>query len=323
MPILKKLALSATSVMALGVMATYHASSSMAADAPMLCDSGFAGTVGAGYNFGKTDIDFISTDFSNTDNDDYSLDLDYGTFFGEAAALYKFCESGINIQGDFAFHSHQMDADDIFGSHGGSDDELGNDRWHAGGVMFWRDEDVGLVGLDGSFINNDLNGYNFDSWRIGLRGEYFLGEMFTIGAGAGYNDGDTYGENWNGFDVNAWGRLYLMDNFGLLARFDWSDFEGDYDKLSTSALTGEGEFKLPDHPLSLFLGVRYAEQELDDDWREITADHLQVYGGLKVYFGSNDASLAAHHRSNTLDNSSVSLEKLPSINIVERRKRLF
>jgi hypothetical protein len=75
--------------------------------------------------------------------------------------------------------------------------------------------------------------------------------------------------------------------------------------------------------LSLFLGVRYAEQELDDDWREITADHLQVYGGLKVYFGSNDASLAAHHRSNTLDNSSVSLEKLPSINIVERRQRLF
>ena len=79
---LRKLALSATSVMALGVMATYHASSSMAADTPMLCDSGFAGTVGAGYNFGNADIDFISTDLSISDADDNSLDLDYGTFFG-------------------------------------------------------------------------------------------------------------------------------------------------------------------------------------------------------------------------------------------------
>jgi hypothetical protein len=313
MTTLRKLLLSATSAVALGVLSVPYAPVARAADAPVVCESGLAGTLGAGYIFGNVDVSEPFFILQADDDDDDDSEIAIGTFFGEGAALYRFCDIGLNIQGDFAFHSHQVDADDLFrGKHSSSDAELANDRWHVGGILFWRDEDLGLLGVDGSFINDDIDGYNFESSRIGLRGEFFAGDMFTLGAGAGYVDGETFGNDWDGYDANIWGRFYATDSIGLLARFDWADFGGDFEDVSTWAVTGEGELKLPEYPLSIFAGVRYAEQETDGGKFGSSTDLTQVYVGLKVYFGSNGLSLSDTQRSNTLDNTNVILERLPA-----------
>jgi hypothetical protein len=320
----RKFLLMASSAVVLSSISSFQSTTAMAADVAPGCSAGFAGTVGAGYIFGGSDTEFDSNIvFLDDDDDNDDLNVDYGTFFGEGAALYEFCNTGLNIQGDFAFHSHQLDSDDFFGGKGPPwESDIVNDRWHVGGILFWRNEDLGLVGIDGSMINDDVDSFNNESFRVGLRGEYFAGDMFTVGAGFGYNHGDLFGSDWDGFDANIWARLYATDNIGLLARFDWAGFDIDDAEFAPPgsidvwAVTGEGEFLLPDHPLSIFAGVRYAEQQLDQGDGKFdfgaTTDHLQIYAGLRLYFGSEGLSLSSHHRSNTLDNTSVPLERIPA-----------
>lgn len=283
--------LSASSGMAIALLVGLAAPGARAADAEV-CQS-LAGTLRAGYMLGEQSLD------------EADLNEDYGTFFGEGAALYHFCDTNLNVQGDYAFHSHQFDVDAPF--------DLANDRWHVGGILFWRSQDMGVLGLDASFINDDFFGKNAETFRIGVRGEYFGGDMFTLGAGAGYLNGELFGKDTEGFDVNAWGRLYATENIGLLVRFDYSNtkfngFDVDFDQW---AITGEGEYLLPNLPLSIFAGARYAEQDLPG--KDVVFDNAQIYAGVSIYFGSdgNGGSLASHHRTNTLDNTNVILEKMP------------
>lgn len=293
--------LSASSAMAIALLVGVTAPGARAADAAEVCQP-LAGTLTAGYIFGEVNSQFDG-------KGSFDVDEDFGTFFGEGEVLYRFCDSNLNIQADYAFHSHQFDV--------GAPFDFANDRWHAGGILFWRDQDVGVLGLDASFLNDDFFGKNSETWRIGLRGEYFGGDMFTLGAGAGYLNGDFFGKDTDGFDVNAWGRFYPTESIGLLARFDYAtqdiDNQGDVDQW---AIGGEGEYLLPNLPLSIFAGARYSESDFDAGGKggELSTDFGEIYAGVSIYFGSdgNGGSLASHHRNNTLDNTSVIFERLPS-----------
>jgi len=305
---LKHLLLSASSAMAIAMLVGVPIQEARAADVAEVCQP-LAGTVTAGYIFG--DLGFQTNAFADDDDDDdFESNNDFETFFGEGEALYHFCDSNLNVQGDYAFHSHQFDFDAPF--------DFANDRWHVGGILFWRDQDVGVLGIDASFLNDDFFGKNSETWRVGLRGEFFVGDMFTLGAGAGYLDGDFFGKSMDGFDVNAWGRFYPTENIGLLARFDYAtqDIEdGGAVEIDHWAVGGEGEFLLPSVPVSIFAGARYGESDFDSGGKfEFSTDTTEIYAGVSIYFGSegNGGSLASHHRNNTLDNTSVIFERLPN-----------
>lgn len=267
-----------------------------AADIEQVCQP-LAGTVTAGYIFGD-----YSSQFSGKGGDS---EADFGTFFGEGEVLYHFCDSNLNVQGDVAFHNHQFD--DL------SDSD--NERWHVGGILFWRDQDLGVLGLDVSFLNDDFFDESSETWRIGVRGEYFGGDMFTLGAGAGYLNGDFFGKDTDGFDVNAWGRMYPTENIGLLARFDYAtqDIESVDVDIDQWAIGGEGEYLLPNLPLSIFAGARYSEADVNSGKSDFSSEVTEIYAGLSIYLGSdgNGGSLASHHRNNTLDNTSVLFERVP------------
>ena len=291
--------LSASSAMAIAMLVGIAVPSARAADVEQICQP-LAGTFTAGYIFGNMD-----SQFSGKGGD---FEDDFGTFFGEGEVLYHFCDSNLNVQADYAFHSHQFDFDAPF--------DFANDRWHAGGILFWRDQDFGVLGLDASFLNDDFFGKNSETWRIGLRGEYFGGDMFTLGAGAGYLTGEFFGKDTDGFDVNAWGRFYPTESIGLLARFDYAtqDIEQVDGEIDQWAIGGEGEYLLPNLPLSIFAGARYAETDFNTGKADFSSEITEVYAGVSIYFGSdgNGGSLASHHRNNTLDNTSVIFERLPN-----------
>jgi hypothetical protein len=285
----KRSLLVATSAIAIAVFIGAPAPDGRAADVDDEVCQSLAGTIRAGYVFGEQDFDGESRD--------------YETLFGEAAALYHFCNTNLNIQADYAVHGHQFDS--------GFED---NDRWHAGGVLFWRDQELGVLGLDVSFLNESYFDDDFESWRFGVRGEYFVNDMFTLGAGAGYFDGKAFAEDGDGFDVNAWGRIYPTESIGLLARFDYAVVDFRDVNLDYWAVTGEGEYLLPNVPVSIFAGARYAGQEFPGKVGEFSIDDIQAYAGISIYLGSdgNGGSLASHQRNNTLDNTSVILERLPN-----------
>jgi hypothetical protein len=258
----------------------------------------FAGTVEAGYLWTGLDYDIDLPDSDDGDG------VDSSAFFGGAAVLFGPAGSNLNFQGDFAFHGHKFD---------GSDYSL--DEWHAGGIVFWRDPAWGLIGVDGSFINLDA-GTSAEFGRVGGRGEFFAGQAFTLGGGAGYLWSDFFGTDTSGFDANLWARFYPTDNVALKLRGDYGNLDFDqYDASATSwAVTGEGEYLFAQVPISIFAGARFAQTNGDGTKSfEFTLDEKQVFGGARFYFGSGGpgTSLASHHRNNTLDNTSVFLERLP------------
>ena len=265
--------------------------SANAADVADVCQP-FASTIDVGYMIGS-DL-FLGKSFSNG----------FGTFFGEAAALYHFCDSNLNVQADAAYFDHRFKA--------GTDD-----RWHAGGILFWREQDRGVLGVDASYLGQKyvISNSNSDRFRVGARGEYFGGDNFTLGAGVGYVSGNLFGKATNGFDSNVWAKLYPTDNLALLARFDYGSQNWAPNTLTELAATGEAEYLIPNHPVSLFIGGRYGSVTVAGAGTPSTIDTEEGFVGFKVYLGSNGqgGSLASQQRNNTLDNTSVLFEKLPEL----------
>src|SRR5688572_26135804 len=116
----KRLLFSASSAMAIAMLVGAPMQEARAADIAEICQP-LAGTITAGYIFGDLDIEGSFSDDDDDDDDDFEDDFDFETFFGEGEVLYHFCNTNLNVQGDYAFHSHQFDVDAPF--------DLANDRW--------------------------------------------------------------------------------------------------------------------------------------------------------------------------------------------------
>lgn len=266
-----------------------------AAAAADVSDSGCSlnGAVTIGYMF--TDSNFSEIDGN----------YDWETPFGEAAGLVT-CDAW-NFQADFASYAHEADIDGK---------TLDDTEGHFGGAAFWRDPDAGAFGVSASMINHEFFGKDNDYWRLGAFGEFYVSDQFTLGGGVHYftSQDDFFGKDHDGFEFTANAKFYVMPKLSLSVQGDYmiSEFDGSGDSsIDGYAVSGEAKYLVFDEGLSLFAGGRYAERTLGDDDADI--EDLQVYVGLEFAFGGGGGSLAASDRSGKYDNTSVMLEKLPSV----------
>jgi hypothetical protein len=318
---------------ALALLMVGSISSAQAADVVQEPGCSFNGSVMAGYMYNWQDV---SSEFSSFGDDitekdeDFDGEPEWQTPFGEGAALVT-C-GGLNIQADFAAYNHTNDID-------GKDEDLEQDNRHGGGALFYRDGSF-AGGLSASLISQDITGKDSDMYRVGLFGEFYFDDVFTLGASAHYyNRDEVEGKDEDGFELAAWGRFYATPNFGLMLRGDvllpnssfdvgddvppGLDFDVDVDQGTGWAVTGEAEYLVWDQGLTIFGGARYAERSLDFNF-DIAPDpdvhlrfdndieDLQVYAGLKFYFDfGGGKTLVENHRTGAFDNTSVFHEKLP------------
>lgn len=305
---ISKLKLSASAA-ALALLVAGGASSVQAAD--VIADPGctLSGSVTAGYMYNWQSSEF---DFGGGEEFD-GKDVDWDTPFGEGAGLVT-C-GGFNIQADVAYYAHSADVDDI-------DIDLDQTNTHIGGALFYRDPASWAAGLQASWISQDVDALDLDIFRVGLFGEFYFDDMFTLGGSVAYYNADwpseINGKDEDGFELAAWGRFYATPDFALTLRGDvllaGFDFDGNEDAdFDGFAITGDGEYLVWDQGLALFAGARYAEREFDsDDFDDqFTIEDFQVFAGIKFYFGQ-DGTLIERQRTGTVDNTSVFNEKLPN-----------
>ena len=146
-----------------------------------------------------------------------------------------------------------------------------------GGHLFWRDHEIGLLGISFGGVFGD----EVDSYELSIEGEYYF-SWITLGAKTGYASIEY--EDYVPFietekDV-AFGLLYftaypiddLSVTVGLESRFD------------NDSIRLDAEYELPVDGLSLFSRSMIAENDYD-----------HVLFGLRYYFGGNK-SLKQRHR---------------------------
>ena len=263
----------------------------------IVTDPNWAATISSGYT---------STWFGFPDGGP-PFDVQSNTFFGEGAALFRF-NNMLNAQSDFAFNSHRFS---------GKFDGKVVDQWHAGGVLFMRDESFGLVGLDGAFGGIDFFGKGIDVFRVGGRFEWFASHMLTVGGAVGYHNldigggGGPGGKEIDGVNANGWVNFFASDKLGLKAQFDFATFGFGGKNIDVWAVTGEAEYLVDDIAgtnSSFFVGGQYAEYSADPG--PTFLDETQVFVGFRHYFVTG-GDLANNKRTNTLDNTNTILEKLP------------
>ena len=251
----------------------------------IVSEPGYAATITSGYvhTFGEID------------------ELDANGVFGEADVLWR--PTGmVNVQTGFAYHAHDFDAD--IGKGGNVTDT----PWHSGAILFLRDQNMGLIGVDGTFGGMDVFGFSFaDVFRVGGRFEWFANDMLTFGGRAGYYELDLGAGKGNadGLEASAFANFYVTENLMAQAEFNYLDLEG----ADVWSIGGQVEFLLADFfsgNTSVFAGGRYIEAS-DDGFSIETG---QIFVGVNYYFNTG-GSLANHHRTNTLDNTSTLLERVP------------
>ncbi|WP_162914208.1 hypothetical protein [Taklimakanibacter lacteus] len=298
-----------TSLAAMAFFGVIGATAVQAADPVVDPGCMLSGSVTAGFMYNWQDAEA-----SDSEDSIDGKDVDWDTPFGEGAGLVT-C-GGFNVQADVAYYAHSGDLEDI----SGKDVDLDSTNTHIGGALFWRDPSFAALGVQGSWISQDILSKDVDTFRVGLFGEFYLDDMFTLGGSAAYFNSDSVdtlaGKDTDGFELAAWGRFYATPDFALTLRGDLmlGDFDIDNESgdLNGWAITGDAEYLVWDQGLAIFGGARYAEREadFDDDDLEIEIDDFQVFAGLKFYFG-HDGTLLERQRTGTVDNTSVFQEKLP------------
>jgi hypothetical protein len=302
-----KLKLSASAA-ALALLITASAGSSSVRAADVVAEPGctISGLVTAGYMYDWQNSDF--DDDSSEDSFD-TKDVDWNTPFGEGAGLVT-C-GGFNIQADVAYYAHSADIDE-------DDVDIDQTNTHIGGALFFRDPASWAAGLQASWIGQDIDAASIDVFRVGVFGEFYLDDMFTLGGNAAYYNKDwPEGKDEDGVELAVWGRFYATPDFALTVRGDAEfsniDTFGSEDAdLDGYAITGDAEYLVWDQGLSLFAGARYANRNLDIGDEEFDLNDFQVFAGIKFYFGQG-STLVERQRTGTVDNTSLWNEKLPEV----------
>lgn len=154
-----------------------------------------------------------------------------------------------------------------------------------GAHAFWRNPDIGLVGLYGHYVNVNSNiaGVGkIDTWRVGSEAELYLGRVSLEGfAGADIINNGVKSETFFNGEFRA--AYYFTDNFrvhaGLVHQFD-----------QTMGRIG-GEVLLPfaTQSASLYASGTFGEHS------------TTVRAGLRIYFGGEGKSLINRHREDDPD----------------------
>jgi hypothetical protein len=171
----------------------------------------------------------------------------------------------------------------------------GEDFWGGAGHVFWRDPDVGLLGLAGGVLHRE----GVDTFQAGVEGAYYLGPV-TIGAFAGVGS-ISYANSAPFIDTNPtkfigsvsvdWYALNdLRVGVSYTTAFENNLFKGDVEyQTPVNGLALTGEIARGDHDYDHWLlGVRYyfgAKKSLRDRQRQDDPPSLmpQILHGLGLY----------------------------------------
>jgi len=185
----------------------------------------------------------------------------------------------------------------------------GLDFYGGAGHLFWRDPELGLVGVAGGYLSRS----GVDTFQVGAEAEYYLGQ-FSFGAFAGvgriaYNRPVPFIEteptrfvgsvrtDWYPFDDVRVGACYI-------GAFDNSLFKGDIEfqtPIAGLALTAEGA--IGDHHYDhVLFGVRYyfgAEKTLRERHRRLDPRSLmpQILHSLGLYGAEYNCKAKAYFAS--------------------------
>jgi hypothetical protein len=258
-----------------------------AADVVPAATPGIAGTIGGGYQY--TDL---GGDFGG------GTDFWADSFFGDGAVVMPLGDTMFNAQIDGAYNNHRVTD---------GTDHITLGVWHAGGVLFYRDPSWGLFGLDGAVGGIDADGESIDTYRVGVRGEAYLGDTVTLSAGAGYTNHSAFGSHIDGPYVELGASFYVMPNLALKPEFEYINLSSGGSSVDLYSVGAEAEFGLDELtgvPVALFSGGRYMELSASG----ANLNQTQGFVGIRFYFGSGN-TLIDHHRNGSLDNTDTLLEK--------------
>lgn len=141
-----------------------------------------------------------------------------------------------------------------------------------GGHLFWRDPDMGMVGVVGARTGFGTYWGN----RLGVEGEAYLGPV-TLAVVGGWQNGELKHTGWANADV----RYYPLDNLMLEAG------AGVYNVQHTGHVGFEWRPAFLDAVpgLALFGDAGFGERNYE-----------HALAGVRIYFGGGDKSLVRRHR---------------------------
>jgi hypothetical protein len=146
-----------------------------------------------------------------------------------------------------------------------------------GGHFFWRDHEVGLLGLSFGGVFGD----EVDSYEFSVEGEYYL-DWLTLGTKAGYaaieyeNEVPFIETDESGAFGLIYATMYPVDDLSITL--------GAESRFDNNSLRLDAEYELPIDGLSLFTRAMVADN-----------DYEHVLVGLRYYFGGKK-SLKQRHR---------------------------
>lgn len=149
----------------------------------------------------------------------------------------------------------------------------GDGYWGIGGNAFWRDPDVGLLGIFGSYQERD----DADRARFGARGSWYL-DRLTLSGRFGYQTGDA-GDGDDGAFGRVLLRWYATDNFAVHAG---GEIEPDDDYFTVGAEFQPGWESLPG--LSIFADGEYG------------GDDSRTFVGVRYYFAQPKTLIDRHRK---------------------------
>lgn len=146
-----------------------------------------------------------------------------------------------------------------------------DDYYGVGGHLFWRDPDVGLLGVIGSYETLD----HVDMARVGLEAEKYLGNV-TLAGKLGYQSGDVN----DGWLASADVSYYVTPDLALRGGVEYDPEES----LAHAGVEWRPAFtQVPG--LSLFADTQFDEDGFD-----------RVMIGMKLHFGAKGATMIDRDR---------------------------
>lgn len=201
-----------------------------------------------------------------------------------------------NVQFDFNYGTASFLSDDIF-----SGKDISIDDWQAGTQIFWRDPTRGLVGVQVAYSDLSVSIASLDGFRVGLRGEYFGSDTYTLGGAIVYDSVGQGGDDLETTTGSLFGTYYSGTQTAYSLRAAYGTFGGNSPSdLDNWEISADVEHLFQNN-LSLSGGLGYAR--LDGSGGNL--DSFNVMAKLKVYFGT-EGTLANQHRTSTLEPIPVS-----------------
>lgn len=226
---------------------------------------------------GKIEVSGFYVSFDSHDDVGESLQTSQGYLAQGAVSLPLGSQFGLQIDAG-ALHG-TVETDGVaFAS-----EDLGIEAYGLGGHLFWRDPEIGLLGLYGQQTRYDLEDVDIIHTRFGVKGEAYLGD-FTLKGFAGRDLAD-FGFFGEGTYWAASGEVdfYITDDFLVKAGIEHS-FN------TTAAFVGvEAAFSSSLIATSLFAEASFSESE------------TTAMAGIRFYFGGQAKSLKRRHREDDPD----------------------